>query len=74
MKYYFDVIEKFIKTIAVEADNLTEAESKLERAYNKEFKINRDYPDDVIFQNPQTEVEECIQEGFFAAEELTTII
>ena len=73
MKYYFDVTETFIKTIAIEADNLEQAEKRIEKAYeNNEFKISREYPDYVDFKNAQEVVEECIKDGFIHERELET--
>ena len=43
MKYYFDVTEKYIKTVAIEADNLEQAQKRVENAYDKkEFEINHE--------------------------------
>ncbi len=71
MKYYFDVTEKYIKTIAIEADNLEQARQRVESAYDrKEFVIDHEYFTDVEFKDAQEEVEECIKDGFFAEEEL----
>lgn len=73
MKYYFDVIEKYIKTIAVDADNLYQAKKRAEKAYDrKEFEISNIAFDEVEFVHAQEKVEECIKEGFFAEEELVT--
>ena len=73
MTYYFDVKETFIKTIAIEADNLEQAEQRVDSAWHRgEFEINREYPDDVEFNWAQEAVENCIKEGDFAKEELTT--
>lgn len=72
-KFYFNITEKYIKTIAVEADNITQAIQRAEKAYNqKEFKINREYFDDVEIKNMTQSVEEAIKEGFYAEEELET--
>lgn len=73
MKYYFDVTETFIKTIAIEADSLEQAEKRIENAYeNKEFKISREYPDHIDFKCAQEVVEECIRDGFIHESELET--
>ena len=73
MKFYFDVTETFIKTIAIEADSLEQAQRRIDGAWHRgEFEIDREYPDDVDFKFAQNEVEECIREGFFAEEELET--
>lgn len=51
MKYYFDVKETFIKTVAVDADNLEIAEQRLKNAYKREeFEIEHDVCDDVEFK------------------------
>ena len=51
MKYYFDVKETFIKTVCIEADNLEQAEARVQNAYKREeFDIDREYPDDVEFK------------------------
>ena len=74
MTYYFDVTEKFVKTIAVEADSLEQAEEKIDIAWNKgEFTINHNHPDGVEFNWVQEEVEACIKEGYYAKEELETL-
>jgi hypothetical protein len=73
MKFYFDIKEIFVKTIAIEAENIEQAERRVQGAYNrKEFKINREHPDDVNFIFAQDDVEKCIQQGFFSEEELET--
>lgn len=51
MKYYFDVKETFIKTVAVDADSLEIAEQRLKNAYKREeFEIEHDVCDDVEFK------------------------
>ena len=51
MKFYFDVKETFIKTVAVDADSLEIAEQRLKNAYKREeFKIEHDVCDDVEFK------------------------
>ena len=73
MKFYFDVIETFIKTIAVEADNIEQAQRRADGAYKRnEFEIDRTYPDQVDFKNATTEVEEFFQTGDCAEEEIET--
>lgn len=70
MKFYFDVTEHTTKTIAIEAENLEQAQKRVESAYErKEFLINREAPDDVEFKYVQEEVEQCIKDGFVAEEE-----
>lgn len=74
MKYFFDVSETFIKTIAVEAENLSQAKERLEQAYNqKKINISHKHPDDIDFKYAQKEVEECIEQGFVSSDELETI-
>ena len=52
MKYYVDVTETFIKTVAVEADNFEQAKQRAIMAYKLgEFDVERDNPDDVDFKN-----------------------
>lgn len=73
MKFYFDVTETFIRTIAIEADDFDQAEKRIAAAYNrKEFEMDRTAPDDVEFVNAQKEVEESIEQGFFSPDELET--
>lgn len=73
MTFYFDVTEIFVKTIAIEADTLEQAQRRIESAYDrKEFEINRENPDNIDFKPAQNEVEACIDAGFFAKEELET--
>ena len=73
MKYYIDVTETFIKTIAVEADSLEQAQQRAEDAwYNDEFEISHKYPDTVQFPDATDVVKECIAEGFVAEEEIET--
>ena len=73
MKYYIDVTETFIKTIAVEADSFDQAQQRAEDAWhNGEFVINRKYPDGVDFPDTTNVVKECIKDGFFAEEEIET--
>ena len=75
MKYYIDVTETFIKTIAVEADSLEQAQQRAEDAWhNKEFKINHKYPDSVDFPDATNVVNECIEDGFVAEEEIETFV
>ena len=46
MKYYFNVKEIFTKTIAVEADDILQAEARLRSAYNRdEFVIDHSIAD-----------------------------
>lgn len=74
MTYYFDVKETFIKTIAVEADNYTQAEERINAAYDRgEFEILRNSPDEVECCWVQEEVEQCIEEGVFSKEDLEII-
>ena len=74
MKYYFDVTETFIRTIAVEADDFEQAEKRVNAAYNrKEFEINHEHPDDIEFKDVQKDVEESIEQGFFSSDELETL-
>ena len=74
MKYYIDVTETFIKTIAVEADSLEQAQQRVEDAlHNEEFKIEHKYPDNVQFPDATDVVKECIEEGFCAEEEIETL-
>jgi predicted RNA-binding Zn-ribbon protein involved in translation (DUF1610 family) len=73
MKFYFDIIETFIRTIAVEADNLEQAQLRVGSAYHREeFEIDHEHPDAVAFNNATTEVEEFFQTGDCAEEELET--
>ncbi len=73
MKFYFDVTETNVKTIAIEAEDLEQALKRVENAYNqKEFSINREYPDDVEFKEVTEEVENLIKEGLVPEKELKT--
>ena len=72
-KFYFDITEKYVKTIAVEADNIIQAIQRAAKAYNqKEFKINHELFDDVVIKNVTRDVEETIKEGFYTEEEIET--
>jgi hypothetical protein len=74
MKYYIDVTETFIKTIAVEADSLEQAQARVEDAWhNNEFEISRMNPDYVQFPDATDVVKDCIEEGFIAEEEIETL-
>ena len=74
MKYYIDVTETFVKTIAVEADSLEQAQQRAEDAWhNEEFKISHKYPDTVQFPDATGVVKGCIEEGFIAEEEIKTL-
>lgn len=56
MKYYFDVVETFIKTVAIEADNLEQAQKRLMNAYcENEFEVEHNYCDDVDFKEIKEE-------------------
>jgi predicted RNA-binding Zn-ribbon protein involved in translation (DUF1610 family) len=73
MKFYFDVTETFIKTIAIEADNLEQAQRRVDGAWRRnEFEIEHEYPDGIEFKDATTEVEEFFQTGDCAEEELET--
>lgn len=70
MKFYFDVTEHTTKTIAIESNDLEQAQKRIESAYDrKEFEINREAPDDVKFKETTEEVENLIKEGYVAEEE-----
>ena len=72
-KFYFDVTETFIKTIAIEADSFEQASERIKSAYHrKEFKIGHEYFTEVEFVNAQEEVEKSIKDKFIAEEELET--
>lgn len=72
-KYFFDVIESFVKTVAIEAEDLDEAKEKIKEVYESgKIKINREYYDNIYFKPAQKAVQECINEGFFAEDELDT--
>ena len=71
MKFYFDVTEKFVRTIAIEADEPIQAELRLRNAYKREeFWINHEHPDELGIQNVTTEVEEFFKTGDCAEEEI----
>ena len=73
MKFYFDVIETFIRTIGIEADNLEQAERRVEGAWRRsEFEISHNHPDDIEFKEVTTEVEEFFEAGDCAEEEIET--
>jgi hypothetical protein len=70
MKFYFDVTETNVKTIAIEANDFEQALRRAEKAHErKEFSINRKFFDDVKFKHVQEEVEQCIKDGSVAEEE-----
>lgn len=72
-KFYFDVTETFIKTIAIEADNFEQANERIKSAYHrKEFKMDHEYFTEVEFVNVQEEVEQSIKDKFIAEEEFET--
>lgn len=74
MTYYFDVKETFIKTIAVEADNFTQAKQRINKAWHRgEFEIDHNNPDDVEFIYAQETIEKYIKDGYFTKEELETL-
>lgn len=61
-KFYFDVTETFIKTIAIEADSFEQASERIKSAYHrKEFKIGHEYFTEVEFVNAQEEVEKVLK-------------
>lgn len=73
MKFYFNVKEHTTKTIAIEANNLEQAQKRIESAYDrKEFTIYRESPDDIEFKEATEEVENFIAEGLVAEEEFET--
>ena len=73
MKYYIDVKETFIKTIAIKADSLKEAKERAADAWhNEEFAISHKYPDNVQFHDATDVVKECIVDGFVTEEEIET--
>lgn len=73
MKFYFDVAETFIKTVAIEADNLEQAQRRVESAHCRgEFEIDHEHPDVVDCKNATTEVEEFFKTGDCAEEEIET--
>ena len=73
MKFYFDVSEIFIRTIAVEADNLEQAQRRVEGAWKRdEFEIDHNHPDEVDFKEVTTEVEEFFQTGDCAEKDIET--
>lgn len=74
MKHYFDIVEKHIKTIGVEAPDYETARKRAENAYNfGEIEINHDYVDDDVDVNyVQEEVENCIRGGDLAEDEIET--
>lgn len=73
MKFYFDVTETFVRTIAIEADNLEQAERRIDGAWHRnEFEIDHEYPDEYEFKEVTTEVEEFFQTGDCAEEEIET--
>lgn len=73
MKFYFDVKETFVKTVAIEADNLEQALHRVDKAYRRdEFEIDKEYPDEIDFKDVTIEVEEFFQTGDCAEEEIET--
>lgn len=75
MKFYFDVTETNVKTIAIEADTLEQAAKRVEEAYlKKEFAINRELPDDIEFKDVTNEVKNLIKETLITEEEIEEVI
>lgn len=73
MKFYFDVTETNVKTIAIEANDFEQALRRAKKAHErKEFIINRESFDDVEFKDVTEEVENLIEKGFVAEEEFET--
>ena len=73
MKFYFDVTEIFIKTVAIEADSLEQAQQRVDSARRRgEFEIDRKHPDIVDYKHVTTEVEEFFKTGDCAEEEIET--
>lgn len=74
MKFYFDIIETNVKTVSIEANDLSQALKKVEEAYEKkEFVINRELPDDIEFKNVTSEVENLIKETLITEEEIEEV-
>lgn len=72
MKFYFDVTEYTTKTIAIEANDLEQAQKRIESAYDrKEFEIYRKTLD-VEFKETTEEVENLIKEKYVEEEEFET--
>ena len=72
-KYFFDIKECFIKTVAVEANSLEEAKEKLKENYKLGgININHDYCDYIYFKSVQKEIQKTIDEGVINENELET--
>ena len=73
MKFYFDVAETFIRTIAIEADNLEQAHCRAASAWRRgEFEISHEHPDEIEFINATDEVVKFFQTGDCSEEEIKT--
>ena len=72
-KYYFDLKQTVVITVAVEADSLKQAENKVADALaNGELCIADGKWDDVELTNVSEEVEDLIEKGFCDPDEFET--
>ena len=72
-KYYFDLKQTVVKTVAVEADSLEQAENKVATALaNGELCITDGRWDDAELNNVNEEVETLIKKGFCDPDEFET--
>lgn len=74
MKYFFDVTETFVRTFAVEASDILQANQRIETAYHLgELEIEHDYPNDYEFSNETVAVRSSIRNRFIAEDEIETL-
>lgn len=72
MIYYFDVIETYVKTVGVEAEDLNQATYRVEELYrSKDISIDT-LPNDIEFAYIQDEVEDIIATGYITPDEIET--
>lgn len=70
MIYYFDVKETYIKTVGIEAKDLSHAYERVEDLHHCcEFDLG-ELPHEIEFEYVQDEVEDCIKQGDLLPEEI----
>lgn len=70
MIYYFDVKETYVKTVGIEADDLSSAQYRVEELYNcRDFDCGG-LPHDIEFEYVQDEVEDLIRQSYITQEEI----
>ena len=72
-KYYFDVKQTVVNTIAIEADSPEQAKKRVATALKTgEFVVTDGKWDDIELVEVQEEVEKCIASGFCHPDEIAT--